>query len=156
MDNKLFNIDALKQKINEKRKQEKIIGFTNGCFDLLHQGHISLIKHAKEKCDYLIIGLNTDISVKLIKGNERPIDCQDIRANNLTNMKEVDAVIFFSSITPLELITELNPNILIKGSDYKSKVVVGSDFILSNGGKVEYIPILKGFSTTNIINSHTI
>ena len=156
MINKLHSIVSLKESIKKQKKLGSIIGFTNGCFDLLHQGHVSLIKNAREMCDYLIVGLNSDNSVKLLKGANRPIDNEKIRIKNLANVKEVDAIIVFPNATPLELIAELNPNILIKGSDYKSKLVVGANIIAKNGGRVEYVPILKGFSTTKIINNKLI
>ena len=132
--------------------KKKIIGFTNGCFDLLHEGHFHLIREAKKRCDFLIIGLNSDESVKILKGENRPIENQEQRAKNLSKMKEVDAVVIFNTETPENIIKYLNPDILIKGGDYNKADIVGSKFVIENGGSVEVIDLLPGFSTTKIIN----
>lgn len=152
IEKKTYNLTELTKIIYNLKKNKKTIGFSNGCFDLLHKGHISLIKKSKKLCDYLIIALNTDSSVKLLKGNNRPVDKQSIRIRNLSAMDEVDAIILFSSKTPIILISELLPNLLIKGEDYIGKEIAGSECVIGNGGQVHYIPLLKGFSTTNIIN----
>jgi len=152
IEKKTYNLTELSKIIHKLKKNKKTIGFSNGCFDLLHKGHISLIKKSKKLCDYLIIALNTDSSIKLLKGNNRPVDKQSIRIKNLSAMNEVDAIILFSSKTPIMLISELLPNLLIKGEDYIGKEIAGSEYVIGNGGKVRYIPLLKGFSTTNIIN----
>ena len=131
---------------------KKIIGFTNGCFDLLHEGHFHLIREAKKRCDFLIIGLNSDESVKILKGENRPIENQEQRLKNLSKMKEVDAVVIFNTETPENIIKYLNPDILIKGGDYNKTDIVGSRFVIENGGSVEVIDLLPGFSTTKIIN----
>ena len=133
-------------------KNNKIIGFTNGCFDLFHEGHLYLIKEAKKKCDFLIIGLNSDESVKTLKGESRPIENQEQRVKNLSKMKEVDAIVIFNTETPENIIKDLNPDILIKGGDYNKTDIVGSKFVIENGGSVEVIDLLTGFSTTKIIN----
>jgi len=154
---KEFKIDKLLKKISILRQRQNVnIGITNGCFDLLHEGHLKLLKESKKKCDYLIVALNSDNSIKLIKGNERPIDNQFLRIQNLSNINEVDAIIVFSDETPLKLIKIINPSILFKGADYQNKLLIGSSFILKNGGKVELIDILNGFSTTNIIMNSSI
>ena len=132
------------------------IGFTNGCFDLLHKGHLTLLSESKRHCDFLIIGLNSDSSVKLLKGNDRPINNESIRLRQLSKVKDVDALIVFSEETPLNIINKLMPNILFKGSDYRNKKVVGSERVIGNGGKVKFIDILDGFSTTNIIKNSSI
>ena len=132
------------------------IGFTNGCFDLLHQGHLYSISEAKKKCDYLIIGVNSDTSVSKIKGLNRPIDDQENRVLSLSQLEDVDAIIIFYEETPLNLIKDIKPDILFKGSDYKNKKIVGSKFLKENGGKVELIDILTGYSTTNIIKNSSI
>ena len=133
-------------------RNKKVIGFTNGCFDLLHEGHLHLIKEAKKRCDFLIIGLNSDESVKILKGESRPVENQKQRAKNLSKMEEVDAIAIFNTETPENIIKDLNPNILIKGGDYNKTEIVGSKFVIENGGSVEVIDLLPGFSTTKIIN----
>jgi len=129
-----------------------IIGFTNGCFDLLHEGHLHLIRESKKRCDFLIIGLNSDESVKVLKGENRPIENQEQRAMNLSKLEEVDAITIFNTETPENIIKDLNPNILIKGGDYNKTDIVGSRFVIENGGSVEVIDLLPGFSTTKIIS----
>jgi rfaE bifunctional protein nucleotidyltransferase chain/domain len=151
--NKQYQDSELIKKIFLLKDEKKIIGFTNGCFDLLHKGHISLLIKAKKKCDYLIIGLNDDSSIKSIKGEDRPIDSQNDRIIKLSKLEEVDAIILFSEDNPLNLIIKLCPDILFKGADYKEKKVVGSDFIIKSGGKVTLIDLLDGYSTTKIINN---
>ena len=148
---KLLSIAEILEKISVIRNN-KIIGFTNGCFDLFHEGHLYLIKEAKKKCDFLIIGLNSDESVKTLKGESRPIENQEQRVKNLSKMKEVDAIVIFNTETPENIIKDLNPDILIKGGDYNKTDIVGSKFVIENGGSVEVIDLLTGFSTTKIIN----
>lgn len=131
----------------EKRTGKKIV-FTNGCFDILHAGHVKSIEFAKSKGDILIIGLNSDTSIKRIKGPKRPINKQADRAIVLSALEAVDSVCIFSQDTPLELIKIVKPDILVKGADYKNKEVVGSEY----AGKVVLFPLLKGRSTTNLIN----
>jgi D-beta-D-heptose 7-phosphate kinase/D-beta-D-heptose 1-phosphate adenosyltransferase len=132
------------------------IGFTNGCFDLLHQGHLYSISEAKKKCDYLIIGLNSDISVAKLKGSNRPIDKQTYRVLKLSKLNDVDAIIIFNDESPLRLIKEINPDILFKGIDYKDRKIVGSKFVKENGGKVELLGFLDGYSTSNLIKNSSI
>ena len=154
---KEYLLNDLIIKINWLKKNDNsTVGFTNGCFDLLHKGHIHSITEARKKCDYLIVAINSDTSVKLLKGNDRPIDNETIRLNKLSNIKDVDALIVFKEETPINIIKSLLPNILFKGSDYKNKKVVGSECIIRNGGKIEFIDILDGFSTTNIIKNSMI
>ena len=154
--NKEYNLKNLSKKINELKKENRSIGFTNGCFDLLHKGHIHTISSAKRKCDYLIVGINSDYSVGLIKGPSRPIDNQSMRIFKLSKLKDVDAIIIFNDDTPLKLIKNIRPNILFKGNDYNNKEIIGSKFIEENGGKVILIDILDGYSTTNIIKNRSI
>jgi len=154
--NKIFNKHELIKYIVNLRHENLEIGFANGCFDLLHEGHLSLLSESKKRCDFLIVGLNSDTSVKLLKGNDRPIENESIRLEKLSNIKDVDAVILFTEETPLNIIKKLLPNILFKGADYRNKNVVGSEIIIKNGGKIEFIDILDGFSTTNIIKNSSI
>jgi len=152
--NKEININDLLKNLSKLRKKKNIIiGFANGCFDLLHKGHLSLLSESKKKCDYLIIGLNSDKSIKLLKGKSRPIENETKRVSMLTKQKEVDAIIIFEELTPLNLIINIKPNILFKGSDYLDKKIIGSNFIHQNGGKIELIDILDGYSTTNLIKN---
>ena len=151
--NKEYSAENLIKKIVQLKKENVSIGFTNGCFDLLHKGHIYSISEAKKKCDYLIVGLNSDISVIKLKGSNRPIDDQSNRILKLSKLDDVDAIIIFYDDNPLKLIKDINPDILFKGADYKNKEIIGSEFIIKNGGKVELIDILKGYSTTNIIKN---
>jgi len=148
---KLLSEKEILNKISEIG-HKKVVGFTNGCFDLIHEGHLHLIKEAKKKCDFLIIGLNSDESVKILKGESRPIENQKQRAKNLSKMEEVDAIAIFNTETPENIIKDLKPDILIKGGDYNKADIVGSKFVIENGGSVEVIDLLPGFSTTKIIN----
>ena len=155
--NKNYLLNDLIIKINLlKKKDNAVIGFTNGCFDLLHKGHLYTLAEAKKRCDFLIVALNSDVSVKLLKGKGRPIDNEYIRLNKLSSIKDIDALIVFTEKTPLNIIDELLPDILFKGADYKNRKVVGSECVIKNGGKIEFIDILDGFSTTSIIKNSSI
>lgn len=149
-DNKITTLTRLK-KILKSRRHKKIV-FTNGCFDILHYGHVKYLQEAKSKGDLLIVGLNSDKSVRRLKGKNRPIMPQRERAKILTALEYVDYCIIFNDDTPLRLIKALEPDILVKGGDWKKKEIVGSDFILARGGKVLTIPYVKNLSTTNVIN----
>lgn len=131
--------------------KEKKIGFTNGCFDLLHAGHLKFLLEARKKCDYLILGLNSDTSIKLLKGKHRPITNQNERVKILSLLPFVDSIIIFNEMTPLNLIRKLKPNLLFKGKDYIAKDVVGNKDIRSWGGKVVLIDYIDGYSTTKFI-----
>ena len=135
-----------------KKFKAKKIGFTNGCFDLLHLGHLSLLKHAKENCEYLIVGLNSDKSIRKLKGKKRPINDEETRFQILKSIKYVDEVIIFDDETPINLIKEISPYLLIKGSDYKEKDIVGADYVKSNGGKILISKIVEGKSSTSLID----
>ena len=154
--NKEYKLQDLIKKTNQLKKDNKCIGFTNGCFDLLHKGHIHSISEAKKKCDFLIIAINSDISVFKIKGSGRPIDNQFNRILKLSKLQDVDAIIVFYNDNPLRLIKDINPNILFKGADYKDKKIIGSKFIEENGGTVILTNILSGYSTTKIIKNSSI
>ena len=134
-------------------KFKKII-FSNGCFDLLHKGHIDLLAKARSLGDVLIVGLNSDVSVKALKGDKRPIQNQKVRFNNLLKLNSVDLIIIFEEETPLKLIKKIQPNIIVKGQDYKVKHVVGYNTIKSWGGEVVLVPLTKGYSTTSIIKKN--
>lgn len=146
-----FPSDKLKQQVVKWKNQGHVVGFTNGCFDILHPGHVSLLRQAKSQCDKLIVAINTDESIKRLKGKSRPVNFLSARAEILAALRYVDVVTSFSEDTPLALITDLLPDILIKGEDYKVKDVVGADIIIKNGGKVFLAALSQGYSTTSII-----
>ncbi len=127
------------------------IVFTNGCFDLLHLGHIDYLSKAADLGDRLVIGINTDQSVSKLKGENRPVIQEQTRATKLAAMAFVDAVVYFGEETPLELITTVKPDILVKGGDYTFETIVGATEVIKDGGKVEVIPFLEGHSSTSII-----
>ena len=133
-----------------KELGEKIV-FTNGCFDILHAGHIHLLKEAKNLGDRLLIGLNSDQSVQNLKGPDRPLNPEYARASVLESLSMVDGVTIFQEDTPHELVKEIIPHVLVKGGDYSIENVVGADTVRASGGKVVLIPILKGYSTSDII-----
>ncbi|MCO5249526.1 MAG: D-glycero-beta-D-manno-heptose 1-phosphate adenylyltransferase [Chitinophagales bacterium] len=136
--------------ISSIKAKNKSIVFTNGCFDILHVGHIHILSKAKELGDILIVGVNSDDSVERLKGRHRPIIPIESRINVLAALEMTDFIIEFSEDTPLRLIQEIQPDVLVKGGDYEVKTIVGSDFVLKRGGKVEIVEILEGFSTTDI------
>ena len=150
---KIVSLPVLKKNISQLRRAGKKIAFTNGCFDIVHAGHVSYLEQAKKDNRVLVIGLNSDASMKRIKGPLRPIVGEKERAALLAALACVDYVTIFSEDTPLNLITALKPDILIKGADWKGKSIVGQDVVESHGGKVELIKYLSGFSTTHIIQS---
>ena len=144
---------ALKEKISRLKSKNKKIVFTNGCFDILHLGHQKYLEESKKLGDFLVVAINSDESVKILKGSGRPVNNYKLRSKNLMELKFVDAVIVFSERTPINLIKYLLPDVLTKGGDYKTIDIVGSSVVEKSGGKVVVLPFLKGFSTTNIINS---
>ena len=139
------------KKYEDWKKSNKTIVFTNGCFDLLHKGHTDLLTKASKYGDKLIVGINSDESVKKIKGKKRPIENQIIRKKNLLDLKYVDDVQIFEEYTPLKMIKSICPDVLVKGADYDVHEIVGAKFVLANGGKVRTIPLTPGFSTTKFI-----
>lgn len=147
---KIKNPKDLLFMINAWKVLDNTIVFTNGCFDILHLGHIDYLSKAADKGDKLIIGLNTDASVKKLKGANRPITDEHSRAMLLASLFFVSAVVLFDEDTPYELIKTLKPDVLVKGSDYTVDTIVGSDLVLANGGKVETIEFLPGYSTSAI------
>ncbi len=139
-------------KVSELRLRSKTIVFTNGCFDIIHPGHIYLLEKACSLGDFLFVGLNTDDSVSRLKGSSRPVNSLDVRIKVLCALSFVDAVIPFEQDTPLELIEHLLPDILVKGGDYTPDTVVGNDVVKQSGGKTVIIPLLDGWSTSSIIS----
>ena len=148
---KILDLENLKRKVESQKIKSRKIVFTNGCFDILHPGHVQYLEEAKALGHFLVLGLNADVSVKkLNKGKSRPIQSQEARAMIIAALESVDAVIIFEEETPLNLIKAVNPDILVKGGDYKIEEVVGADFVKSNGGEVILIPFLEGYSTSSI------
>jgi len=129
----------------------KTIVFTNGCFDLLHKGHTDLLFRASQYGDILIVGINSDKSVKKIKGEERPVEDQNARKKKLLDLKYVDDVCIFEELTPLKMIRSIRPDVLVKGADYNVDEIIGAKFVTNRGGKVKTIPLTPGFSTTKSI-----
>lgn len=149
---KIMSWDTAKKQLQTWQKRGYKIGFANGCYDLLHEGHLATIDFAKEKCDKLIMGLNSDASVKTLKGPSRPLQNQQTRAKILSALSAIDGVVLFDEETPFDLIQHLLPDVLIKGADYKIEDIVGADIVIKNGGRVELAPILEGHSTTKTVN----
>ncbi|MEO8854365.1 MAG: D-glycero-beta-D-manno-heptose 1-phosphate adenylyltransferase [Ginsengibacter sp.] len=148
---RIFPREEIKQEVIRLRLKSKTIAFTNGVFDILHEGHIAVLSKAASFADVLIVGINSDSSVKKIKGDNRPINNENSRAIIMASLIMVDAVVIFDEETPLELIKIIKPDVLIKGGDYTEATIVGAKEVLEAGGRVEIIPILEGFSTTGII-----
>ncbi len=147
---KIFSEEQLLKKIALWRFKDQKIVFTNGCFDLLHPGHIKVLSEAADFGDKLIVGLNADSSVKKLKGNHRPIMRENDRAILLAALQVVDAVILFSEETPKNLIELITPDVLVKGGDYAIENIVGADWVLQHGGTVKTIDLAEGYSTTGI------
>lgn len=148
---KIVSASELGPQLSEWRKQELRIGFTNGCFDILHPGHVKVLTAARAACDRLIVGLNSDASVKRLKGEGRPVQGEQARAEVLAALEAVDLVVIFEEDTPLDLITRIKPSVLIKGGDYTREHVVGHEIVEASGGEVLLIDLLSGFSTTSLI-----
>lgn len=148
---RIFTLESLQKKISGWKMLGRTVAFTNGCFDLLHEGHIFSLSQAAAEADYLVIGVNSDNSVKKLKGPSRPINNETTRALVLASLVMVDAVIIFNEDTPLQLINSLQPDVIVKGGDYTVETVVGAKEVLARGGRVVINPILEGFSTTAII-----
>ncbi len=148
---KILNKEQFQKSLEFWRLMKKKIVFTNGCFDIIHRGHIDYLSKAADLGNILLIGLNTDASVKRLKGRGRPVNDEVARAQNLAALFFIDAIILFDEDTPYNLIKEVKPDILVKGSDYKSEDIVGHDIVKENGGEIVTIDLLPGYSTTSII-----
>lgn len=148
---KIKNHEQAKQEIDELKAQGKKIVFTNGCFDILHSGHARYLYAARELGDYLIVAINSDESVRMIKDTERPIIPQEERAEMLAALEFVDAVVIFNEDIPLKIIKFLMPDILVKGGDWAKKDIIGADVVETGGGLVKSLPFVSGYSTTGII-----
>lgn len=144
--------DELDAQLMEWRRQELRIGFTNGCFDILHPGHVKVLTGARAACDRLIVGLNSDASVKRLKGDDRPVQSERARAEVLAALEAVDLVVVFEQDTPLDLITRIRPSVLVKGGDYTREQVVGHEIVTANGGAIVLVDVMPGFSTTLLVD----
>jgi len=151
MPDKLLDPSQLKIRIAEWRTAGQRVVFTNGCFDILHVGHISLLEQCRQFGERVVVAINSDESVRLLKGPTRPVVGQEERARVLAALASVDAVTVFEAETPIDLIRSLRPDVLVKGGDYTIETVVGADDLLSWGGRVEIVPIVPGYSTTRTI-----
>lgn len=151
MKSKIKTAAGLAAIIRRYRSRGKRTVFTNGCFDILHVGHIDYLERARRLGDILVVGLNSDSSVRGIKGPSRPVNNQADRARVLAALKSVDFVTIFNEPTPERLIKKLSPDILVKGGDWKVRDIVGGDFVKSRGGKVARVPFVKGYSTTGLL-----
>ena len=151
IEKKIMTVAEAKLMMAALRVTGKKVSFTNGCFDILHPCHLFSLKQSAAEADYLIVGLNSDASVKKLKGPSRPINNTESRAIVLANLIVVDAVVVFEEETPLELIKALLPDVMVKGGDYAIDQVVGGKEVMANGGKVIINPIVEGFSTTSLI-----
>ena len=150
MDKKITTTKQLLKTLSNQRPRKKVV-FTNGCFDILHYGHIKYLKEAKSCGDTLVVGLNSDTSIRRLKGNKRPINTERDRAEVLAALESVDHIIIFNEDTPYKLIGSLKPDILVKGGDWRKEKIVGADIVLANRGKVISLPYVKNKSTTNTI-----
>lgn len=150
--NKLFTRETLLDQVTQWKQQHKKIVFTNGVFDILHPGHISSLCAAAALGNILIVGVNSDASVKRLKGDQRPVNDEQSRALLLASLVMTDAVLIFDEDTPQQLISILLPDILVKGGDYTIEQIAGAKEVLAHGGEVKIVPIQEGFSTTSIIN----
>ncbi len=144
--------DTLDAQLAEWKRQDQRVGFTNGCFDILHPGHVKVLTAARAACDRLIVGLNSDASVRRLKGADRPVQDERARAEVLAALEAVDLVVIFAEDTPIDLITRIKPGVLVKGGDYTREQVVGHEVVEAAGGTVVLVDILQGFSTTALVH----
>jgi len=148
---KIFSLSDLKNQVNAWKQAGENVVFTNGCFDIIHRGHIEVLAQTADLGDKLIIGLNSDTSIQKLKGENRPIIDEQARSILLAALSFVDAVILFPEDTPINLISALLPDVLAKGGDYEIETIVGHEIVQQNGGKVKLVPFVDGFSSTTII-----
>lgn len=148
---KLLPLADLQSRLSLWRLKSDRIVFTNGCFDLFHAGHVKVLQEAAAFGDRLIVGLNADASVARLKGPKRPVIAENFRADVLSALHCIDAIVLFEEDTPANLIESIVPDFLVKGGDYEIDQIVGADFVVSNGGQVETIPLLEGFSSTDLM-----
>jgi rfaE bifunctional protein nucleotidyltransferase chain/domain len=151
-EHKILTLDEAQKQVSEWKDKGHEVVFTNGCFDIVHLGHVDYLEKASQLGQKMVVALNTDQSVRQLKGPERPINNEYARARIIASLSFVDAVILFGEETPLSVIETLIPDILVKGNDYSIDKIVGADFVLEHGGKVETIPLVAGYSTTNLVS----
>lgn len=149
---KIMSREEIARQVSIWKLVSKRIVFTNGCFDILHAGHLDLLSKAAMLGDVMIVGLNSDASVRRLKGAERPVNNEQFRAQMLSHLQMVDAVVVFGEDTPLELIRAVQPDVLVKGGDYRAEDVVGYEDVTAGGGRVEIIPLVEGLSTSALID----
>ncbi|MFZ9848178.1 MAG: D-glycero-beta-D-manno-heptose 1-phosphate adenylyltransferase [Flavobacteriales bacterium] len=152
LESKIVSLSEAQHLVNDWKNNGLKVVFTNGCFDILHSGHLQYLSEASQLGNKLVVGLNADVSVKILKGESRPINNENARAQMLAALFFVDLVVLFPEETPKNLIESLTPNILVKGGDYSIDTIVGGDHVLKNGGQVLPLSFVEGFSSTNIIN----
>jgi rfaE bifunctional protein nucleotidyltransferase chain/domain len=148
---KVFSLASLQRQLSQWRAAHKRIVFTNGCFDLLHPGHLSLLNYAKSLGDILVLAINSDAAIRHLKGASRPVVSQSDRAAMLSALSCVDAVTVFDEVTPLEIIRHVRPDTLVKGQDYRLDEVIGRDIVEAAGGRVVLAPLLSNYSTTSLL-----
>ena len=151
INDKIFDLEFLMKNIGQWKNENKKIVFTNGCFDLIHLGHIELLARSSDLGDVLIIGVNSDLSIQKLKGENRPIIEEDSRVKQLAALEFVDAVVLFHEDTPQKLIEKIKPDVITKGGDYKAENVVGNEVVTQKNGQVVIIPLTQGYSTTSIL-----
>ncbi len=152
MKKKVYQIHDLVKKVRSWQEDGQSVVFTNGCFDLLHVGHVDYLEKSRMLGDKLVVGVNADASVNRLKGPERPLNDENSRSRILASLMFVDAVVIFEEDTPLQLIETLKPNVLVKGSDYHLGNIVGANSVLENGGKVLTVELVEGYSTSGLVN----
>ena len=151
INSKIYTLEDLQTQVENWKKSEEKVVFTNGCFDIVHRGHIEVLARTADLGTKFIIGLNSDSSIQELKGEDRPIIDQQSRAILLAALSFVDAIVLFSEDTPINLISTLVPDVLAKGGDYEIETIVGHEIVQENGGEVKLVPFVDGFSSTNII-----
>ena len=152
LEGKIKSLDGLKKETDRARAIGKKIVFTNGCFDILHAGHVKLLEDAAALGDLLVVAVNSDSSIRFLKGEKRPVISQDQRIRVLAGLESVDFVVVFDEPDPLKVIQHIRPDVLVKGGDWDTKDIVGGDIVESSGGRVFSLPFMDGISTTEIIN----
>jgi len=151
INNKIFGLEFLIKNLDQWRNENKKIVFTNGCFDLIHLGHIDILARSSDLGDILIIGVNSDSSIQKLKGENRPIIEENSRVKQLAALEFVDAVVLFHEDTPQKLIETIKPDVITKGGDYKAENIVGNEVVTQKNGQVVIIPLTQGYSTTSIL-----